>query len=264
MKKKLYVVFFMILMLINILAINVSALSFTTTMTPSNTKIEAGTEVVVSVKLSSLEVGENGINIFTAVLGYDTDVFEVLTDTNIEGSNDWQTAYNSGTGKVTLTKTSYVKSDQEIMQITLKVKSDVADGTKGSVELSNVIASTPDDEIGGSNVSTTITVGNSGSTTTDPTDEPTEDPNDEPVSNIIVIPGNTTNQVRNDVVNNPTNTNQNINNGLSGTTNNALGNQTEGDMPYTGSETTAIIQIIIGIIIIALLIYRKIYSLEDV
>ena len=44
-------------------------------------------------------------------------------------------------------------------EITLKVKSDVEDGTKGSVELSNVRASTPDDEIGGSNISTTITVG---------------------------------------------------------------------------------------------------------
>ena len=257
MRKKIYVVFLMIIMLINILAISVSALSFSTTMTPSNTKIEAGTEVVVSVKLSSLEVGENGINIFTATLGYDTNVFETLTDTNIEGSNDWQSAYNSGTGKITLTKTSYVKSDQEIMQITLKVKSDVEDGTKGSVELSNVRASTPDDEIGGSNISTTITVGSAGGTT----ETPVENTTNTTPSNVIVIGGNTT---RNDVV---TQTNTIVSNNTANTINtenDVVANQTEDDIPYTGSETTAIIQIIMGVIIIALLIYRKIYSLEDV
>lgn len=259
MKKKLYVVFIMILILINILAINVSALSFTTSMTPNNTKIDAGNEVVVSVKLSSLVVGDNGINIFTATLGYDADVFETLTETNIEGSNDWQTAYNSGTGKVTLTKTSYVNSDQEIMQITLKVKSDVADGTKGSVELSNVRASTPDDEIGGSNVSTTITVGNANSSSGD--NQP-ENIIGNSVSNIIVIDGNLANRTENKVVT-PSNNQVQNDTVVNDTVNNVVDNQTE-DIPYTGSESTALIQIIIGIIIIALLIYRKIYSLEDV
>ena len=261
MKKKLYVIFLMVLILINILAINVSALSFTTSMTPNNTKIEAGNEVVVSVKLSSLEVGDNGINIFTATLGYDANVFETLTETNIEGSNDWQTAYNSGTGKITLTKTSYVNSDQEIMQITLKVKSDVSDGTKGSIELSNVRASTPDDEIGGSNVSTTITVGNTGTSSEEQPNNPPENPTENSVSNIIVIGGNTANQTKNEVV---TPSNNQIQNGIVGTTDNNTVNTPTEDMPYTGSETTALIQIIMGIIIIALLIYRKIYSLEDV
>ena len=259
MKKKLYVVFIMILILINILAINVSALSFTTTMTSNNTKIEAGNEVVISVKLSSLVVGENGINIFTATLGYDADVFETLTETNIEGSNDWQTAYNSGTGKITLTKTSYVTSDQEIMQITLKVKSDVADGTKGSIELSNVRASTPDDEIGGSNVSTTITVGNAGSSSGN---EQSENIIGNSVSNIIQIDGNRVNQTRNEVIT-PINNQVQNDTVVNNTVNNAVDNQTE-DIPYTGSESTALIQIIMGVIIIALLIYRKIYSLEDV
>lgn len=265
MKKKLCVISLIIIILINVLAMTVhAALSFTTTMTANNTKINPGSEVVISVKLSSLQVGENGINIFTAVLGYDTNVFEILTDAGIEGSNGWQSSYNANNGKVTLTKTSYVNSDEEIMQISLKVKSGVANGTKGSVSLSNVAASTPDDEIGASNVSTTITVGGTGSTT-EP-DEPSSNIVSNQVSNIIIIGNQTTNQVANQTTNQVANqsySNSTTNGVIPGITN-QIDNQTGEDIPYTGSESTAIVQIIVGIIIIALLLYRKIYSLEDV
>lgn len=258
MKKKLYVVSLMILILIYILSINVSALSFTTTMTPSNTKIEPGTEVVVSVKISSLEVGDDGINTFSAVLGYDASIFETLTETNVEGSNDWKSAYATGTGRITLTKTSYANSDQEIMQITLKVKADAAEGKKGTISLTNILAASPESEIGGSNVSTTITVGNESSSST-------EEPNTNSTTN--EVNNNTTNETQNIITPVRNITTNNTNNGTVGITNdtnNVVENQVDGDMPYTGSESTAIIQIIIGIIIIALLLYRKIYSLEDV
>ena len=257
MKKKLYVVSLMILILIYMLSISVSALSFTTTMTPSNTKIEPGNEVVVSVKISSLEVGDDGINTFSAVLGYDSSIFETLTETNVEGSNDWKSAYATGTGKITLTKTSYANSDQEIMQITLKVKSDAVEGKKGTISLTNILAASPEAEIGGSNVSTTITVGNESTSSTE-----------EPNTNSNSIENNTANEVQNVITPIQNNTTNNVtNNSLVGTTNNVnnvVENQVDGDMPYTGSESTAIIQIIIGVIIIALLLYRKIYSLEDV
>ena len=58
MKRKLYVVFLLMFLLIGALAINVSAYSFTTSMTPNRTKVSDATEVVITVKVSNLDVGE--------------------------------------------------------------------------------------------------------------------------------------------------------------------------------------------------------------
>ena len=159
MKKKLYIVSLMMLIIINMLSINVSALGFSVTMTPSSTKVNPGNEVVVSVKVSSLNVGDDGINTLSAALGYDATVFEVLSAANVEGSNSWLASYNPGTSRITLTKTSFVNSDEEICQISLKVKNDLDNGTKGTITLSNILAANPESEFSSSNVSTTITVG---------------------------------------------------------------------------------------------------------
>ena len=258
MKKRVYVLFLIIFM-INILTITVNAaLSFTTSMTANNTKVEPGAEVVVSVKLSSIDVGEQGINTFSAQLGYDVNVFEVLTDTNVEGSNDWKSSYYSGTGRVTLTNTSFINSDEEMMQITLKVKSDVEDGTKGTVSLTNIIAANPDTEISASDVSTTITVGEERGEPANPGTIIVNKVNNNTVNNGAVIVPTT-----NNVVNKPNTVNNIINNNTTNNTTNGI-QQSEDDIPYTGTETDAFMKIIVGIIIIALLLYRKIYMLGDI
>lgn len=274
MKKKLYIVSLMMLIIINMFSICVSALGFAITMTPSNTKIEPGTEVSVSVKVSSLNVGDDGINTFSATLGYDAEVFEPLTDANVEGSNDWKAAYATGTGRITLTKTSFVNSDEEIMQITLKVKSDIESGTKGEITLSNILAANPEDEYSSSNISTTITVGDNSSS-----NQPSEqEPNNTDINNIInnnLNNGNTNNTTEDDNNNNSITDDDNDNNvsvitPIANNTNNTDNNmrneidQVEDDIPYTGSEETDFMKIIMGLIIIALLIYRKMYSLEDI
>lgn len=265
MKKKLYVVFLITILMINILTINVNAaLSFTTSMTPSSTKVEPGAEVNVFVKVSSLQVGDKGINTFSAQLGYDANVFEFVTETNIEGSNDWKASYYTGTGRITLTNTSFINSDEEIMQITLKVKSDVAEGTKGTVSLTNILSANPDDEISTSNVETTIIVGDESSS------EPSPNTNSINPGTVVVnkienkIENKVENNIRNNIANNSSVITP-INNSVN-STNNSVNQiqQAEDDIPYTGTETEAFVKIIVGVIIIALLIYRKIYMLEDI
>lgn len=44
------------------MTISASALSFTATMTPSATTVAEATEFTVTVKVSNLDVGTNGIN----------------------------------------------------------------------------------------------------------------------------------------------------------------------------------------------------------
>jgi hypothetical protein len=245
------------ILIISILTVSASALSFTTSMTASNQKVTAATEVVVTVKISNLDVGDNGLNSFTANLYYDSDVFESLTDSSIEGLNGWIAAYSSGTGKMTLQKSSFVKSDEEIVQISLKTKSGLADNTQGEVKLSQIIASNSVDEISANSVSTTITISSATSNTI------IEIPTNNTVNNIVennvinITPTNNTNTIN-------TTNNTNETNNVNITNNVIVDNTVENDMPYTGSESSSLSKIIIGIILLAMVAYIKIERMKDI
>lgn len=271
MKRKICLILFIMILIMSVLAIDVSALSFTASMTPSNTKIQEATEFTVTVKVSNLDVGDNGINSFSAYLSYANDVFETLSDSSVEGLNGWIAAYAPGTGKITLQKSSFVKSDEEIMQITLKTKSGIAENTKGAISLSNINASNSATEITASNISTTITVGTP--TTELPTinDENTNNANTNsgsgsgtinitPNTNVNTNNANTNNS--NTTNNNSTNNNSINNNAISNY--NSTNNQSDEDMPYTGTESSELIKIIIGVILIALVAFIKIERLKDI
>lgn len=253
-KKTLYYVILFIL-IISLLAIKVyAASSFTTTLTPSSTSVSADTEVVVTVAVSNLNI-DGGISGFTAYLDYDTDVFETLTDSSVEGLNDWLVTYSTSSGKIALVRTSFVTEDQDIMQITLRVKSDAEEGAEGTVTLSNVVVTNNDEDITGSNVSTTITVGeesSSGNTANNVTG-----------NTVINITANTvTNNSENANTNNATtNTNVITNNGASSY--NISTNTSDDDMPYTGSDSGAIAKIILGVVFISLVIYIKFKRIDE-
>ena len=274
MKRKVFIVLILIITLMSLLTVNVkAALSFTTTMTPGSSSIPAATEVVVTVKVSNLEVGDNGINSFSAYLSYSTDVFEPLTESSIDGANGWSTAYSTGTGKVTLQKTSFVKTDEDIMQISLKTKSGLQDGKQGEVKLSQIVASNSVDEITAKNVSTTITIGQAGATPLNPT--PTTPVNNaapssnsitiQPTSNTIITPTNTETNTTPTPLPAPVNTNTNTNTNMAPTNTRVIDNRSSEDMPYTGSmESGAISRIIIGVIFISLAIFIKIERMNDI
>ena len=260
MKRKFYVLLILIFFIISVLTVNVDATpyNFTTSMTASSQTVQASSEVVVTVKVSNLNVGENGINGFTAFISYDGDVFEPLTDSSVEGNNDWVPAYAPGTGKVSLKKTKFVKADEEIMQISLKTKAGLADGTQGQVKLDNITASNTGDDISSAAVSTTITIGSG--TVNPPTT--IQKPNTNNVNNTtpLIINANVT-------PNN--NTNRNTNNSTNSVANNTVANnqvenKADNDMPYTGTDSSSIAKIIIGVILIALIVYIKIERMKDI
>lgn len=264
-KKRFLIVILLIMFLVtSILSVNVSAAdsnySFTVTMTANNTKVEPGSEVLVAVKVSNLNAGDNGINGFSAILSYDTDLFEPLTESSVDGVDGWKASYEKS--KVQLYKDKYQKTDGEIMQISLKTKADVAVGTQGDIKLSTIKASNSVDEIGTKDVSTSITIGNGN-------DSGTVIPiNNTPTNNPIPIqPNNNTPQTPVNIV--PTNnsivrntTTDNVVDDLSNETNTSNGiqvvNESDDDMPYTGTDSDALARIIIGVIFIALVMYIKI------
>lgn len=248
MRKKSLVITLIMILVICSLVNSVSALSFSTTMTPSSTTVPEATEFTVTVKVSAIDAGTNGINSLAGYLKYDTDVFETIGETAIEGLNSWQQSYNSENGKITLVKNQFVKTDEEIMQITFKTKTGVT-GETGAISFSNIVASNSESNISARDISTTITVGTASANA-----------NTNTYSNGIQNPAVTINPNRN------TNTNTNV---VSPTVNNQNNtnqvptNTAEEEMPYTGAEDVAMRAIFV-VLVVAAVSYFKYESMKDV
>lgn len=273
MEKKVFKVLIMITVLVMAVTTVVQANSFTASMTPSKTTIKPGTEFQVTVKISNLDVGSNGINTLSGFLKYDDDVFEVINDSNVEGVNDWKATFSSDNGKITLIKTQFVKTDEEVFQITFKSRSAEEikkDTVSGSITFTKIYGSNSQDDINASDISTNIKVTK--------LDEELEEP-----GNSLVLPSNTVannSAVKNVVVSNKTgntlgttkNTTNNAvnkvaNKAVNSTVNLSTGNKTtfntvdEEDIPYTGVEDT-IVYVLFAAIALALVFYVKFEKLN--
>ncbi len=262
MRKKICWMVLIIIFMISALAIEVSAYSFTTSMTPSNNKVAASTEFVVTVRVSNLSVGSNGINSLIATIDYDSEVFEEINQSSIEGLNGWSAKYEAGTSKITMKKNSFVNADEEVFQITLKTKSDVQEGTRGNISLSDIVASNSEEDISATNISTTITVGASGSGGIHivPKNE-TENTNTPAINQNLISNNSVENNAVSNIVNMVSNNVAN-NNATTPINQNTVSNNSGGDMPYTGEEDEAMIRIIFGITLVALVAYIKIERLN--
>lgn len=275
MKKKFLIISLIMMLIISLLSVFASAAqySFTVSMTAKNSRVTAGSEVLITVKLSNLNVGENGISSFSAYLSYDDKVFETLTDSSVDGMNGWVPNYTTGTGKISLYKRTFLKTDEEIMTIELKTKQDLTDGTQGEVKLSTIIVSDGSDEIMTSPVSTSITIG-SGSSIEPVDPNPTNTVNPIPINTINPTPINTVQPVNssvapaNNTIIGPVDTNA-INPNANNTNTNStpiknsikVANES-GSVPYTGTESNALARIIIGVIFIGLVLYIKIQRMD--
>ena len=102
MKKNFLKIVIVALLVLLACATVVSAFSFTVTMTPSRTNVSESSEFMVVIKVSNLDVGQNGINKLTGYLKYDENIFEPITDSSIEGLNGWSPSFTSDNGKIQL------------------------------------------------------------------------------------------------------------------------------------------------------------------
>lgn len=259
MKRKIEVILIVFILIFSLFVINAKAaeLTFTTTMTPSSTTVSEGTEVVVTVSVSNLNVGDSGINAFTAYLSYDSDVFETLTDSSVEGLNSWSSTYTASSGQILLTKNSFVNTDEEIMQITLKVRDGVEVDTEGTVSLTGIVVSNSESEVSGDTVSTTITVGTGTSSDNTNNTNTTGNP-------IIINPTTNNTNTANEENTANTNANTNTENSSSYNVSNLNTNSSNDDIPYTGPVGDAFIKIILGVVLIALVIYIKIRKMDEI
>lgn len=243
MEKKFLKITIITMLLICVCITIVNAYSFTATMTPSSSTVAESKEFTVQVKVSNLDVGTNGINELSGYFKYNTDVFEAINDSSIEGLNSWICTYNKDNGKITLTKTTFVKTEEAVFQVTLKTKSGVT-GSEGEISFTNISASNSAQNISAGDISTIITIG-----TADENVATTENTATNIAINITsnLLAGNTnTNTNTNNVVNNTSNVTPYVN----------VVESSNSDIPYTGVEDT-LVYIIVALIVVAGVLYIK-------
>lgn len=249
MKKRILKVTIIMIMFTLVYVTIANALSFTATMNPSSTTVAESTEFTVVIKVSNLDVGTNGINSLSGYLKYDKDVFETITSSSIDGLNSWSPEYSSDSDKITLTKSTFVKSEEGVFQVTFKTKSGVS-GQTGKIQFTNVVASNSDSEIQAQDVSTEITIGTVSENVTNATS-----------NNSISLSNKTANIANANVSNNTTNvtnntSNTNTNTNKTNTPISSVVNNTPSEITYAGAEDS-IVYIIAGVIIIAIVFYIK-------
>lgn len=253
--KKVYKIAIILIMLVLTYTTVVNALSFTATMQTDHTTIAESTEFLVTVKVSNLDVGPNGINTLSGYFKYDKNIFETINESSIEGINGWGATYASDTGKLTLTKQTFVKTEESVFNVTLKTKTGVS-GKEGLIQFINIMASNSEGDISATDISTTIVVGTTGGNTANTSNPPAS-------SNAIPIqPTNRTNNTSNigntshNTSNVANNTSRPIDSYVNGTT-----NAIDDDIPYTGVEDHLVF-LIVGIVLLAIIFYIKIERLN--
>lgn len=272
MKKRLYVIAIIIALLLSTLMVTVQAadLNCTVSMKSISEKVEKGKEFTVTIDVSDINAGKKGINSIKGTLEFDDKVFEEITADSIEGSNDWNATYSKDSGKVTLLKTSFVKEDEEVCQINLKVKAKTTT-TKGTIEFKDIVASNSESEVPAEDVSIDVEIGVEIGVEEDNNNK-NENKNK---NNTITITSNkninknNANTNKNLNTNKNTNTNKNLdsnnkatNNVNKNINNSNVTNQTTEEMPDTGIDDT-IVKAIILVALVGAVGYIKMKSLEQ-
>ena len=153
----------------------VMADSFNFVATPDKTTLKAGDTVTVTIGISKVNVGEDGINTIEAILEYDETVFEKVQKTDITSANSWAITYNDteeGQKGALLGIIMSVgeKEDQTIATIKLKVKEDAA-GKTGSIKFKEIATNNREELIYDTDKNISVTVSSSETETPKPTEE---------------------------------------------------------------------------------------------
>jgi len=144
MKKKLKILFIILILTIFLLPVSVQANSFKLNVQANKTTVKPGETVEISLNLSDINAGELGINTVEGVIEYDNTIFEEITSSNIQSLNNWSITYNNEEteykGKfLAVIIQDGVTENQDIGKITFKVKNS-AKNTNTSIKIKNILS----------------------------------------------------------------------------------------------------------------------------
>lgn len=167
MKVKITKILVILILSIIILGVNVYAesSSFKTSITPTTTTLKPGEKVTITVKVSDINMGENGINTLEGKIKYDTNVFESVKASDVQSFNNWSTTYNDETSSLNgkflaVNLSAGTKEDTQILSITFKVKSDIERTTTTQIDFEDITSNDGENlvNVGTKSVNLTINV----------------------------------------------------------------------------------------------------------
>ena len=171
--KKLFATIMIIIMIITIsLSVTAADDNYSVGMSlTSNSKLKAGDTVTVNINLTSVNAGA-GIDVISAELNFDKNVFETPSASSFSSSTAWTPSYAPSTNMMTFVKNDKVKAAETVATISLKVKANIS-AKSTTVTIKDIIASGGSVATGGTGditVSTTSVTINADTTSTGTTD----------------------------------------------------------------------------------------------
>lgn len=220
----------------------VSENTFTAKVIPENKNIKPGEEITLTLSVSDINMGEDGINTLEGTIEYDKELFEEIKSDSIKSLNNWTTTFNDErsmlNGKfLSVNLTGGVKEDSNIFTITMKVKDTIDKTTSTKINFKDLTSNDGTDLVnaGTKTINVTIEV------------EKEEEKNNN-------------NIVKNEVSGEQTNTENKNNNSKVNKFNDT---QSSNRLPYAGKAEIIIIAIGL-IVIIALYLWIKNLNYKDI
>lgn len=194
------------IVLIMMLGVTVNAETsntFKANLTATNTTIKSGEYVTVTLKVSDINMGDNGINALEGTIKYDTTIFEEIKSTDIQSYNNWATTYNDENSNMNgkflaVNLSAGIKEDTKILSIKLKAKESITETKETTITIQDIESNNGTDLINVGSKSIKIKVEVEKKETEKPKDETTnktEQPKNETVNKITqnTSKSNTTN-----------------------------------------------------------------------
>ena len=117
--------------------------TFKANLTANKTSIKAGEEITVTIGVSDINMGENGINTLEGKINYDTNIFEAITSNSIQSLNNWTTTYNDENSNLNgkflaVNLSSGTKENTQIFSVKFKVKETVTEEKDTKIEFKEI------------------------------------------------------------------------------------------------------------------------------
>ena len=144
-------------------SVSATSNSFRASATPSTTTLKPGEEVTITVKVSDINMGENGINTLEGKIKYDTNVFESVKASDVQSLNNWSTTYNDETSSLNgkflaVNLSAGTKDDTQILSVKFKVKDDIKETTTTQIDFEDITSNDGTDLVNAGTKSVSLTV----------------------------------------------------------------------------------------------------------
>ena len=141
--KKMIVMVLSILVVSMLMAGEANAASFTFKAEANKTEAKPGDEIVISMGISNIDMGDLGINAIEGILDYDDEVFEKVSRDDIGLQNNWTITYNEEAGAhegnfLISNIVAGIKTEQKIGEIRLKIREDAKANTETEIKIKNI------------------------------------------------------------------------------------------------------------------------------